>query len=65
MEMETELEAEALEVGQAQQLRQRAAQMPWAMRVPAPAPVASALPPYKEAGQEQEWEVEAIIHWSR
>lgn len=42
MEMETELEAEA------QQLRQRAAQMPWAMRVPAPAPVASALPPYKE-----------------
>lgn len=58
MEMETELEAEALvvgQVGQAQQLRQRAAQMLSATRVPAPAPVASALPPYI-ATKEQEAE---------
>lgn len=49
MEMETELEAEALvvgQVGQAQQLPQRAAQVLSATRVPAPAPVASVLPPY-------------------
>lgn len=64
MEMETELEAS----GEAQQLRQRAAQMLWATRAPAPAPAASALPPYiaiMARGQRQELVAEAINRWSK